>query len=221
VTGRTPAPRAAASTVLQVDWRQFSIIDVPRSADAVWPVPSDWSNGLVSVEATGAVVFTGIKSGAINVTAEAHDREPAAELEAWDEVIEFTLTSTAGWLRVLEEVPGDQFKLPNLSPHGPGAYRLRCHARGRDIAYDGSAIEPVEDYLIQAWRSPPASVTVIKQTDACGANLRLSATLSSAHGEAGPGVDGELVVPQRARSHSRAEDHPIRRHPRRDGSRRL
>lgn len=208
MTGRTPAGRAAASAVLQVDWRQFRIIDAPRSADAVWPVPSDWSNGLVSVEATGAVVFTGIKSGAITVTAEAHDREPAAEVEAWDDVVEFTLTSTAGCLRVLEEVPGDQFTLPNLSPHGPGAYRLRCHARGRDIAYDGSAIEPVEDYLIQAWPEPPAPVTVIKQTDACGANIRLSATLSSAHGEARTGVDNELVVPQRAQSHSGAGDHP-------------
>lgn len=207
MTGRTPTPRAAASTVLQVDWGQFRIIDAPRSNDAVWPIPSDFSNGLVSVEATGAVVFTGIKSGAIYVTAEAHDREPAAEVEAWDEVIEFTLTSTAGWLRVLEEVPGDQFTLPNLSPHGPGAYRLRCHARGRDIAYDGSAIEPVEDYLIQAWRSPPASVTVIKQTDACGAHLRLSATSSSAHREAGTGVDDELIVPQRVKSHRQAGDH--------------
>jgi len=189
-----------ASTVLQVDWRQFSIIDVPRSADVVWPVPTDFSNGLVSVEATGAVVFTGIKSGAVNVTAEAHEREPGADVEAWDDVIEFTLTSTAGWLRVLEEVPGDQFKLPNLSPHGPGAYRLRCHARGRDTAYDGSAIEPVEDYLIQAWPSPPAPGTVIKQTDVCGANIRLSATLGSAYGRARTGVDSELVVPQRAES---------------------
>ncbi|MGH3449573.1 MAG: hypothetical protein ACRDQW_02380, partial [Haloechinothrix sp.] len=53
-----------------------------------------------------------------------------------------------------------------------GYYRLRAHARGRDIATDGVASEPVEDYLFVVWPAPPGPETVHKQTDAWGADVR-------------------------------------------------
>jgi hypothetical protein len=34
---------------------------------------------------------------------------------------------------------------------GPGAYRLRVHARGRDIARGRFVDEPTEDYPLQVW----------------------------------------------------------------------
>lgn len=202
MTDNDTGPASAGHTVVYVDWAQFCIIDAPSSADAVWPVPTDWSNGLVSVEANGAVIHTGIRSGPANVAVEVHSREPTVGAGSWDEVVEWTMTSTRGWLRVLESVPSDQFTLPNLSQDGPGTYRVRCHARGRDITDDGSTLEPVEDYLIQAWPAPSESLRVVKQTDACGANMRLSVGLGPERTDRVPGVDREVVVPQQDETHA-------------------
>lgn len=62
--------------------------------------------------------------------------------------------------------------LPLLTPQGPGTYRVRVHARGRDIAPDGVAYEPVEDYLLIVWPTEPQPEDVHKQTDRYGAELR-------------------------------------------------
>ncbi len=65
--------------------------------------------------------------------------------------------------------------LPVLTPAGPGSYRVRVHARGRDTAPDGVAEEPLEDYLLTVWPAPPRSDTVYKQTDEYGATWRRQA----------------------------------------------
>ncbi|MEU2726066.1 hypothetical protein [Streptomyces smyrnaeus] len=72
-------------------------------------------------------------------------------------------------VRALMDDPPD---LPVLAPAGPGSYRVRVHARGRDIAPDGVAEEPVEDYLLIVWPAPPEPDTVHKQTDNFGAEWR-------------------------------------------------
>ncbi|MEU8470568.1 hypothetical protein AB0F30_22160, partial [Streptomyces sp. NPDC029006] len=38
---------------------------------------------------------------------------------------------------------------------GPGDYRLRIHARGRDTAIDLAPDDVTEWYLIQVWPAPP------------------------------------------------------------------
>jgi hypothetical protein len=49
---------------------------------------------------------------------------------------------------MMDDLDGE---LPVLSFNGPGHYRLRVHARGRDTAVDLSPDEITEWYLIQAW----------------------------------------------------------------------
>ncbi|WP_229877020.1 hypothetical protein [Streptomyces bluensis] len=54
-------------------------------------------------------------------------------------------------------------ELPALSFDGPGDYRLRVHARGRDTAVDLAPDELTEWYLIQAWPAPARDVAVLRQ----------------------------------------------------------
>jgi hypothetical protein len=63
-------------------------------------------------------------------------------------------------------------ELPVLSFQGPGDYRLRIHARGRDTAVDLAHDQVMEWYLIQAWPARPNEVKVVRQTDHYGASVR-------------------------------------------------
>ncbi|MDX2937000.1 hypothetical protein [Streptomyces ipomoeae] len=63
-------------------------------------------------------------------------------------------------------------ELPVLSFNGPGEYRLRVHARGRDTAVDLAPDEVTEWYLIQAWSAPAHDVTVLRHSDGYGASVR-------------------------------------------------
>ncbi|MFI8243407.1 hypothetical protein ACIF83_40240 [Streptomyces sp. NPDC085866] len=60
-------------------------------------------------------------------------------------------------------------ELPVLSFIGPGNYRLRIHARGRDTAIDLAPDDVTEWYLIQAWPAPPQPEVALRQTDGHGA----------------------------------------------------
>ncbi|MEU8470415.1 hypothetical protein AB0F30_21290 [Streptomyces sp. NPDC029006] len=63
-------------------------------------------------------------------------------------------------------------ELPVLSFGGPGAYRLRIHACGRDTAVDLTPDEITEWYLVQAWPAPAQDAVVLRQTDHYGACVR-------------------------------------------------
>ena len=97
------------------------------------------------------------------------DPPDTVDVACWDEVVEVSLDMPHGDARLavlMADVP-DTF--PTLSPCGPGSYRLRVHARGRDTSIDGTASEPFEDYLIVAWPSPQAPQTIYKETARYGA----------------------------------------------------
>lgn len=53
---------------------------------------------------------------------------------------------------IAEELPQG---LPNPATAGPGDYRVRVHATGRDTAVDLTAHEPVEDYRLAIWPAAP------------------------------------------------------------------
>ncbi|MER6289376.1 hypothetical protein [Streptomyces sviceus] len=63
-------------------------------------------------------------------------------------------------------------ELPVLSFHGPGHYRLRVHACGRDTAIGLTPDQITEWYLIQAWPAPAQAVRVLRQSDGYGASVR-------------------------------------------------
>ncbi|MFF9901545.1 hypothetical protein [Streptomyces longispororuber] len=127
---------------------------------------ADWSNDFVAVMSAGALIATGIHTGHVRVQAltgppPAAPEEERRMLDEWDEVVEVTVHAPAGDLRTESLHTGPVDDLPLLSAYGSGPYRLRVHARGRDIARDKVRNEPVEDYLLLAWPASDASGTLI------------------------------------------------------------
>ncbi|WP_116022272.1 hypothetical protein [Thermomonospora umbrina] len=155
---------------------------------------SDRSNGLIDAQPGGvAIVFTGVHTGEVDVTLDVRDRPPpSADTDTWDDVVEVSLHAPEGQVRVssVGAETEDEHLLPVATPAGPGDYRIRVHARGRDgdpaaeatefdfgdedDDYDGALEDDgtTEEYLVMVWPAPTAPTTVHKQTDAYGAALR-------------------------------------------------
>ncbi len=148
----------------------FYLVD----AGTVLGPPLASGNGLAAVGQGGVAVFTGISSGFVRVTVDARKGPPPVlDTEAWDEVVEVSVHAPVGRLRV-SGVLNDAPEFPVLTVSGPGHYRIRVHARGRDTAVDQGVVEPVEDYLVTAWPAEPAPDASLKHTDAFGEGMRRS-----------------------------------------------
>lgn len=134
------------------------------------------TNGMV-IQYDGAIaVLTGTAMGAIGLRVEVHDQEPPLQTDDWDEVVECTVWSSEGELRVCDlSTVGPPEHFPNLSIRGEGGYRVRVHARGRDAAYDLVAFEPLEHHLIAVWPTDGDEYDPVinhKLTDQVGATRR-------------------------------------------------
>lgn len=164
-------PVRTATADLYVDYGNFVVRDyggedrpTPRLAAA---------NGLLGADSSGAVVLTGVATGWVTVTLEVLDTEPGSiELDGWDEVSEVSIELEEGDLLVHDlgsDPPTEFFELGHI---GPGTYRLRVCARGRDTAPGSRANTPVEFYQLAIWPAPESPETVYKQTDAFGHEVR-------------------------------------------------
>ncbi|WP_409097281.1 hypothetical protein [Streptomyces scabiei] len=128
-------------------------------------------NGLVSAVDGAIEVSTGIHTGDVRVTVELHAAkpEPAAD---WEEIAEISWRSPSGEALVAPPMD-DPVDLPSLASRGPGHYRLRVHARGRDKAVDHTVVdEVVESYLLQSWPAAHQDALLVRATDAYGIHLR-------------------------------------------------
>ncbi|TMR92829.1 hypothetical protein [Nonomuraea basaltis] len=140
------------------------------------PAPrGGYPNGLVTLGPgpDSATIVTGVALGVVDVTVLLASKPPSLNLEEWEEVVEVSIESSHGSLYVCG-LDGDLPDLPNLATVGPGHYRLRIHARGRDVNPDGTARTPSESYLIIVWPASPAPEVIHKQSDAYGAMRRQS-----------------------------------------------
>jgi hypothetical protein len=134
-----------------------------------------WANGLVSVMAVGARIHTGIDTGNVNVaTSMLNARPEEVDPDSWDEIVDVSIFSRHGLLRVDSPQTGFVDSLPVLSFQGPGSYRLRVHARGRDIAHRQVKEVSAEQYLLTIWPEEPSPEVIIRLTDYCGYCTRLS-----------------------------------------------
>ncbi|MDI6104848.1 hypothetical protein QLQ12_40305 [Actinoplanes sp. NEAU-A12] len=116
----------------------------------------------------------------MTVTVEVRQSLPAhVETGDWDEVIETDFHASTGDV-VVRALMDDPPPLPALTTNGPGTYRFRVHAAGRDLHPDAVAFEPTESYLIQTWpTAAPQAEIVYQQSDTVGAELRRSATTAA------------------------------------------
>ncbi|MFJ3658434.1 hypothetical protein ACIPPR_34690 [Streptomyces nigra] len=159
------------SVTVPVQYHQFDISDEDGPTG---PDLDRRHNGLVRVTDGVTVVMTGIHTGDVGVTVTLHRAEPPPSEEDWQEIVEISTHAPSGELMVRGMMDDLDEELPVLSFDGPGDYRLRIHARGRDTAVDLAPDEVTEWYLIQAWPSPSQETTVLRQTDNYGAAVRAS-----------------------------------------------
>jgi hypothetical protein len=161
----------AKTAIVQVTYHQYYLRDLGVFAEISDEVFTG-GNGLISVPPGVAVVHAGTHTGPVRVTVQARTDPPTqTSLDAWDEVVEVSLTTNSGQV-FLEEWDGPGHEdLGNLVCAGPGSYRLRVHARGRDQAHAIHTVleEPIEEHLLITWPAPSANETALKQTDQYGA----------------------------------------------------
>jgi hypothetical protein len=143
---------------------------------AVFPMlsPTDMlsSSGLLVPAEGGFVVLAGIHTGVVDVEVQALLEAPDEVATApWEEVVDVSFESD-GDLGVTSMASFSYQELPRLTATGPGWYRVRAHAVGRDLAWDGVAEDPVEHYLFLAWPAPQEPETVHQATDRFGRRHR-------------------------------------------------
>ncbi|MGW4550241.1 hypothetical protein ACWEN4_28430 [Streptomyces violaceorubidus] len=167
-----------ASGIVRVEYRVFHLADAGEHAQP----PFHPENGLIFSRPGLAVVLAGINSGPVNLSVEVfrHAVPPPSTAEVWDEVVEHSVESLSGDMRVTA-LMNDRPELPTLTPFGPAHYRIRVHARGRDHADDAHVTEPVEDYLLQVWPGRQEADRVYRHSDRRGQTAR-----QAAHGQLAP-----------------------------------
>lgn len=113
--------------------------------------------GLIAATGHAVCVCTGIAMGRVNLTIDLLDGEPAQidQRHPWAAVSEtsFEATSAEAWVRVLMTIPEPPFDDVLVLTGGPGWYRLRAHALGRELDYDAVVDDPREHHLLQLWRT--------------------------------------------------------------------
>jgi hypothetical protein len=141
---------------------------------------ADWSTGLIVGMSNGATIHTGINRGLVHARVDVRNEPPDhIDTGQWDDIVEASVHSATGNLRVQLLEYGQHLQAPHLplmSTHGPGDYRLRAHARGRDLNYDQAQEISSEHYLLTIWPAEPRPPLIIRATDRCGYGLRLSGT---------------------------------------------
>ncbi|MYV97478.1 hypothetical protein GT354_04135 [Streptomyces sp. SID3343] len=105
------------------------------------------------------------------LTVEVHDTEPGTPAGEWEDVAESSLTVHTDDFHVVEICDVPSVRLP-LGAEGAAAYRVRVHAHGRDLEYDGSAGDPEgERYLVQLWPAAHAPDLVVRLSAAARRGL--------------------------------------------------
>lgn len=151
------------------DWVRCAYHQFFLTPELIWPGRSpDAPNGLVVGGDSGFVaVRTGIHTGCVRVNVQALHDEPPVAHDNWEDVAETSVAvGDPATLMVTSEDASNADSFPNLSAAGPGTYRVRVHARGRMLDYDGSESRSREEYLIQVWPAAPADDSIVKINEA-------------------------------------------------------
>ncbi|MGI5213760.1 hypothetical protein [Plantactinospora sp. CA-290183] len=119
-------------------------------------------NGLVGATEGAALVRTGCGAGWVNLAVELYARRPVPQTAGWDDAVEISYRTAVGE-SYLGSRRGAGTDYPRISFQGPGSYRIRVHARGRDLPPDGPGAGRVEEeYLLQVWRAPAGRTEILR-----------------------------------------------------------
>lgn len=127
----------------------------------------DGAEGLVheddhDPEHYAVTIATGVHTGGVGVATQQLDGPPALVEPGWEAVVDVSVHVGAdGPARVIApaRLPGEA-EPPALSDGRTGWWRLRVHARGRNLRWDGAGPlsgEPLDElFLVQAWKASPS-----------------------------------------------------------------
>lgn len=158
-----------------------------------WPrefVP-EGPNRLVTGAGGSARISTGIATGGVAVVAELHDSPPELATGAWEDVGEASVGVSRDALYVMSADASSREAFPNLAALGAETLRVRVHAIGRMVHYDGSRHRSEEKYLIQVWPAALAEDTCLKL------NAQMRAGLTAPTGPT-PALPPPPVLPPRS-----------------------
>lgn len=150
-------PRHRCRLSIFPDYHQFYVWDPQMSQQQA---PEDWSDQDIANRAKaapGVVVICPVRELKVPVEVSFWDSEPQVIFDAWQHVIEAPL-ATAGRIEI-HECTGDSHACFTVEP---GDYTVRGLYRGLDtLSEDG--LEGSDFYEIQIWRSPCATLRVVRQ----------------------------------------------------------
>jgi hypothetical protein len=150
---------AVAQLVVDVSHSQYWI-----AADGSADEPTvDVMNGLLAwhprlCRVTVAAEFK------VRLAVELSSEEPALALDDWQDVVEWSMTTSEGLLFVTPLFA--EPRRPNLAGGRPGTYRLRLSATARDQPNRAGRIP--EEHRLQVWPTPFAQPSVLKSTSRFG-----------------------------------------------------
>ena len=156
----------AEPTLVSLDRHIFSVGEASWTQGPLQPAPEPVCL-IFEPRESETYVTTGIASGNVRIWSEPLASRPSVVADGWEDVAEVSLAVRSGPLRVMG-IGGTTGPEVRLDAHGPGDYRLRIHANGRDTAYDAARLDAVEDYLILAWPEQPSPPTALRTTSHTG-----------------------------------------------------
>ncbi|MFI7617285.1 hypothetical protein ACIBP6_39285 [Nonomuraea terrae] len=155
----TPVVQIKRMDVEVEDCGQIHLLDNGGEGSDDFP---SHSVGLIAMEGRGfASMHIALQWGVIPFTVAVADRDPGADLDGYEDIVEIGFESPsgeaflAGWAMDWNEDKVYSLRLPA----GPGKYRLRYHARGMD-----EESYRVDDYYLQIWPAPQQDPAVLKTT---------------------------------------------------------
>ncbi|GAA3100118.1 hypothetical protein [Streptosporangium carneum] len=144
---------------VEVDYHQAYLVDEGCSAGGFDDVPGH-PVGIIQVKKGSALLTVAPQWGTVGFTVAVADRDPGADFDGYEDIVEISYESPSGRLSLEEWEGGRAHTLPRL-PAGPGTYRLRYHARGMD---EEESLDATEHYFLQIWPEPPCDPVVLKST---------------------------------------------------------
>ncbi|GII03802.1 hypothetical protein [Planobispora takensis] len=133
-----------------------------RELDGYADTPAQ-SVGFIEVEKGWVTLHITHQWGPADFTVTIADRDPGADLAAYEDIVEIGYVSVSGEV----EMSGFTYDavamrpLPPL-PAGPGTYRIRYHVKNMD--WEGAGDDGIDDHYLQIWPAPLGDPVVVKAT---------------------------------------------------------
>jgi hypothetical protein len=150
-----------------VDYAQFFLFDRDRNRTVIPEpgAPGESSVGILLTVRGGALFYTGLAAGNIDLTVSLHRHGPEPLLDEYEDVVEASMQVDIDPIVVVSLMDKGYIDLPPL-PSETGWYRLRYHARNMDQARDLRSDVPIDSFHLQIWPAPQEGPSILQVVSA-------------------------------------------------------